>query len=187
MGYPEITLNQVQSKIGLQARELFANLDLSDPKAEESVVQVFRQHLLNIKLNQSHLFDGVSELLTWAKNNDYRMAIATNKPRYLAIKALDETGILEFFEFVEGSDNLPSKPSPEIIVRCLDFLSANRNSVSMIGDRVEDTLAAKAAGIKAYGLIQGPHSAEKHIEAGAEKTFQNFASLLDFFKLGGLK
>jgi len=187
LGFPEVTLNEVQSKIGLQARELFGNLGLSHPKAEESVVQVFRQHLLNLKLDQSHLFDGAFELLMWAKKNEYRMAIATNKPRYLAIKVLEETGILEFFEFVEGSDNLPSKPSPEIIVRCLDFLTLHRNFVCMIGDRVEDTLAAKAAGIKAYGLIQGPHSTEEHIKAGAEKAFRNFESLLEFVKLGGLK
>jgi len=186
LGFPNIDLDQVQLKIGLQASELFSNLDLSGPE-ESSAVEVFRRHLLNLKLDQSHLFDGVPKLLMWGKENEYRMAVATNKPRHLAIKSLEETGILRFFDHVEGSDDLPSKPNPAIINRCLEILTVDRDFACMIGDRVEDTLAARASGIKAYGVIQGPHALEKHIEAGAEKTFQSFHALLDFVELGGLQ
>ena len=185
-GYPDLNLAQIQSKIGLQARELFSDLNLSAPE-EESAIDFFRRHLLSLKLDQSHLFDGVFELLIWARENKIRMAVATNKPRNLALKVLEDTGIAEFFEHVEGSDNLPSKPNPAIITRCLDVLEVERHLVCMIGDRVEDTLAAKKSGVQAFGVIQGPHTSEAHIEAGAEKTFQNFNSLLDFFKLGGLE
>jgi phosphoglycolate phosphatase len=186
-GYPEINLNQVQSKVGLQAKELFSNLGLRDLEEEDSVVHVFRQHLLNLNLDESHLYDGVFDLLKWAKANKFVMTVATNKPHHLAVKALGETKILDFFEYVVGSDNLPSKPDPAIIDQCLDLMKVDRDFACMIGDRVEDTLAAKAAGIKAYGVIQGPHSAERHIEAGAEKTFQSFALLTNFVKLGGLE
>jgi phosphoglycolate phosphatase len=186
LGFPEENLSEVESKIGLQARELFSNLGLSGPE-ESSLVEVFRRHLLNLRLDQSNLFDGVPKLLMWGKENEFRMAVATNKPRHLAIKVLEETGILGFFDHVEGSDNLPSKPNPAIIDRCLEILTVDRDFACMIGDRLEDTLAARASGIKAYGVIQGPHSSEKHIEAGAEKTFQNFHSLLDFVELGGLQ
>jgi len=184
--YPDLSLAHIQSKIGLQARELFSDLTLSAPE-EESAVRLFRQHLLSIELNQSYLFDGVFDLLIWARENKIRMAVATNKPRNLALKVLQDTGIAEFFQHVEGSDNLPSKPHPAIITRCLDVLKVEKHLACMIGDRVEDTLAAKKSGVKAFGVIQGPHTSESHIEAGAEKTFQNFNSLLDFFKLGGLR
>jgi phosphoglycolate phosphatase len=186
LGYSATTLSQVELNIGLHAKELFRNLGLNNHE-EALVIGLFRQNLASIKLDQSNLFDGVFELLTWARDTEFRMAVATNKPRHLATKVLEETGIAKFFEHVEGSDYLPPKPHPAIINRCLDVLKVEKHLVCMVGDRVEDTLAAKASGVKAISVIQGTHTAEAHIGAGAEKTFPNFVSLLDYFKAGGTK
>jgi len=73
-----------------------------------------------------------------------------------------------------------------MINRCLDVLKVDKDLACMIGDRVEDTLAANSSCVKAIGILQGTHTAEKHIEAGAEQTFQDFGLLLEFVKLGGL-
>ena len=185
LGYPDLNINLMKSKIGLPAKELFSDLSLSDYVADSAVI-VFRELLLNLKLEQSDLFEGVFDLLEWAQQHNFKMAVATNKPLNLAIKALKETGIEEFFEHVEGSDNLPSKPNPAMINRCLDVLKVDKDLACMIGDRVEDTLAANSSCVKAIGILQGTHTAEKHIEAGAEQTFQDFGLLLEFVKLGGL-
>jgi len=185
-GFPEVSSRDVLSKIGLEARELFSDLNLSSIEVER-LVQDFRSHLIGLKLDQTHLFKGVIEFLEWACENNFRMAVATNKPKTLAIKVLQDTGIKDFFEFIEGADDLPPKPNPAIIIQNLENLKMVPNEVCMIGDRVEDTLAAKALGVRAYGVIQGPHSSDEHFEAGADKTFANFELILEFAKFGGFK
>jgi phosphoglycolate phosphatase len=74
-------------------------------------------------------------------------------------------------DFVQGTDDFPPKPSPEVIKRVLEIF-ANPPAI-MIGDRVEDLEAASASGIPSIGIAQSAHDEERLILYGASLTYPN--------------
>lgn len=97
----------------------------------------------------SRLYPGTLRTLGHLRVDGYRLGICTNKPTYLAMKLLTALGIGKFFEVVIGGDavRLP-KPHPQHIletIRSLSPESAGTDHVLMVGDAVNDVLAARAA------------------------------------------
>jgi phosphoglycolate phosphatase len=173
----------IKEKIGLPASELFSDLELEEPNLLE-LIKLFRINLSKIKMSDQNLFEGVMELLQYINVCGIRMAVATNKPKRLAIEALSDCRILEFFEDVVGGDNILAKPDPAIINRCLDLLSVKAESALMVGDRIEDIMAANAAGVIAIGVAQGTHSQNEFYDKGAFRSFESISKLSLFLKEG---
>ena len=101
------------------------------------------------------------------------MGVATNKPTALAIQSLIDSGIHDYFDFIVGVDNSPPKPDPAIVLKCLELMSIEPHEAVMVGDRIEDVLAARAAKVLAIGIVQGVHSEENLLMNGAESTFHS--------------
>jgi phosphoglycolate phosphatase len=166
----------VSSKIGLPARELFRDLDLSEADLVHAV-EIFRSKLSMIKLSPRELFQGVSEFLVTIKTLEKFLAVATNKPIKLANQALEDTGIAHHFDYVIGAGSTPPKPDPSIILACLEYLCVEPSEAVMFGDRTEDMQAATKAGVFSIGVTQGPHDTEMLINAGANICFKNFSEI----------
>jgi phosphoglycolate phosphatase len=162
----------IYSKIGLPAKDLFADLDLTESELSNAVT-LFRFHLSNIKLSENDLYGGVPEILQMLAEKGIKLGVATNKPTALAIQSLSDSGIHDYFDFIVGADNSPPKPDPAIVLKCLELMSINQHEAVMIGDRIEDVHAAKAAKVLAIGIAQGPHSEEYLLTNGADITFSS--------------
>jgi phosphoglycolate phosphatase len=83
---------------------------------------------------------------------------------------------------IQGTDNFPPKPSPDVVLKCIESLGTKLNF--MVGDRTEDMIAGKLAGCTTVGLEQGSHDKKKLINAGADFVFsgiQEFSAELDSF------
>ena len=174
----------VESKIGLPAKELFGDLNLEEAEALRAVI-LFRSNLIELRLNQSDLYEGVPEFLDSLHENGVSLAVVTNKPTNLAIQVLEDTGIRRYFDFVIGADNLLPKPSPEMILKCLALKSIQPKEAVMVGDRIEDVLAAKSAGVFAVGIGQGIHTEDELLNSGAQATFQSISEFHEWIKSGG--
>ena len=166
----------IYSKIGLPAKDLFEDLDLSESELSNAV-KLFRYNLSRIKLSKDDLFSGVLDILELLTQKGIKLGVATNKPTALAIQSLSDSGIHNYFDFVVGADNHPPKPDPAIILKCLDLMLIEPDEAVMIGDRIEDVLAAKAAKVLPIGIAQGAHSEEHLMNSGADRTFQNISLL----------
>lgn len=162
------------SKIGLPAKELFSDLNLNDFEAE-SLVSHFRNLLRELVLSRHDVFSEVPELLGFLKNKGIKIAIATNKPSNLANTALETTGLSQYIDYVVGGETLEPKPNPAIVLECLRVLKHKPENSLMVGDRREDMLAACAAGVKAFGLLQGVHNYSELISAGAQQVFTSIS------------
>ena len=167
---PSANMKYLHSVIGLPAEYLFGDLSLQDNEIV-SAVKSFRMYLENLKLDASSLFESSTDLLYSLRTKGIRLAVATNKPSHLATKALLDSGILGYFDFIVGAEDLPHKPSPAILNRAIDLLKSNPQVALMVGDRSEDIHAAKAAGVHSFGIAQGPHSSAELLNAGAERVF----------------
>lgn len=165
------------ARIGLMAEVLFEDLNLPDTTLF-SMVNAFRAHLKSIMLSPQNLILDVSLLLSLLSGRGFHLAIATNKPTELAEKALNETGIRQYFDCIVGIDGLVAKPDPSILFECLRLLASEPSSAVMVGDRPEDMIAADRAGVFGIGIAQGFHSESELVAAGARVTFRDIRGFL---------
>jgi phosphoglycolate phosphatase len=173
----------LKSKIGLPAKELFSDLSLSRTESD-TAVKSFRTHLRAIRLEPSDAFSKSFELLDFLKVKGMKLAIATNKPTDLAKIALKETELLPFFDLVVGGEKLSPKPNPATVAKCLLHLNQAPSRAVMIGDRLEDMLAASAVNVSAYGVLQGIHNEVELRNAGAKQIFLSISHLFRKLKEG---
>jgi phosphoglycolate phosphatase len=122
----------------------------------------------------------------------FKLAIATTKPSHIANLVVNNSSLARFGFYVQGTDDFLPKPNPDVILKCLRYY--DDHEAIMVGDRVEDILAAKGAGIPSIGLASSGHSIKDLGDAGAHRVFKSMnefseeiaflENLEDFFGLG---
>lgn len=162
--------------IGLPARNLFIDLNLLESE-EKNFALKFREYLSKLIKTDNKLFKGAVEFLQKSKDSNIFIGIATTKPSALAHLVVENSKISYLVDHVQGTDNFQAKPDPTVILRCLEELKTDK--AIMFGDRIEDMIAGKRAGIKSIGISQGFHSHEKLHTSGADLVVDNFVTLLD--------
>lgn len=171
MGFPILAETSLSALIGLSAKELVRDLRL--PESEESeLVRVFREELALEILRENPMFTGAREFVEMATALGIKIGVATSKPSYLARHVVQNSGISTLVDFVQGTDQFSAKPDPSVITYCLKELGLA--SALMFGDRVEDMVAACAAGVIGIGISQTVHTERELFEAGATLVFPSF-------------
>lgn len=132
--------------ISLGGEDLIKNaLELHEQDDVLHFLNLFRSRYYELPTPRESIFDGVVNCLEYLRAHDYRLAICTNKPKRLAEKVLNETGLKFFFEFVNAGGDLPTKkPSKENAQACLDYFGLKAPTAVLIGDSLVDQQLAKA-------------------------------------------
>lgn len=139
----------VYKSVGLPIKKLFSDyLDVSE--LDEAVIE-FRSHLALNGEQRTKLKPSALDLLEKLKANDFNIVLITNKQSNLAKIVLSQQGLLGFFDLVVGSDMGQPKPSPEMINYALKNFPEHEFCV-MVGDRVEDIIASRDAGVSSIFL-----------------------------------
>jgi phosphoglycolate phosphatase len=162
--------------VGLPPALFFSDLNIDESEIEV-LVRNFRSTLEQTQFTSLDIYPYARDLILFLKEKDYFLGIATNKPTQNAKNLLEKVGLLEFFTYVQGSDHLSPKPSPQIIDRVLASIPST--FAVMVGDRIEDIEAARSAGIPSIGVSQTAHNQADLARAGAGLTF---SSIKDLFK-----
>ena len=178
-GYSTLDGLLASSLIGLPATELVADLNLINSESEKLIIR-FRELLLDAIQISNHVFPGVLDFLNESRERGILLGVATSKPDHIAQKVVENSELNGYFFHVQGTENFPGKPNPEVIKRVLE--ASGSNTAIMFGDRVEDIFAASAAGIGCVGIAQGPHSKEQLDAAGAFRTYSDFNEANEIFK-----
>jgi phosphoglycolate phosphatase len=111
---------------------------------------IYRSHCLD----ETTLYPGVAETLKRIEGR--RLAVATNKPGYIARQIMVGLGIASYFPLVVGGEDVVNpKPDPEILEITLKRLGADRNSTMIIGDSYCDIESGRAAGIATCAVAYG--------------------------------
>lgn len=177
LGYGKSPSGQIFEKLGQPVYELFSDLGLG-PNLQEQMTSLFRS-CLNKEIEASNLcFPNVIELLSLMRANEIKIAIATSKQTLMAEKVVKNSLLDGNIDHVQGTDGFAPKPNPKVIQMCLDKFPGCQGI--MIGDRTEDILAAKNAGITSIGIAQSAHSESKLLKAGAVQSFRNITQLLEW-------
>jgi phosphoglycolate phosphatase len=177
LGYGKSPSGQIFQKLGQPVYELFIDLQIS-PTLQEQLVSTFRDYL-NREIEVANVcFPNVVELVSLIRASKIKIAIATSKQTLMAEKVVSHSLLMGNIDHVQGTDGFAPKPNPKVIQLCLEKFPGKQ--AIMIGDRTEDILAAKNAGIPSLGIAQSAHSASDLQRAGAIFSFQNISSFYEW-------
>ena len=106
------------------------------------------------------LFDGVIEGLARMRAEGLRLAVVTNKASRFVLPHLVRAGIADYFDVLVGGDDARAKkPDPAPLLLVAERLGIAPSRLMMVGDSVNDTEAARAAGcpvlVVPYGYNEG--------------------------------
>lgn len=120
----------------------------------------YQHHYQRINGKYANVYDGVVEGLVRLQASGLKLACLTNKPLAFARTLLEQKGLAPFFQVCFGGDSFDrKKPDPLPLLRTCDALGEAPSRVLVIGDSVNDALAARAAGCEVvlvqYGYNHG--------------------------------
>lgn len=132
--------------IGLHLHECFSQVfpDFTLEQRDKLIADYRSNYLGRGHLN-TRIYAGVPEGLAQL---GARKSTATTKGTPTTRAILDQFGLLQYFEQVQGTDGFPCKPAPDVILTALAALDAKPEDCLMVGDSVADVTAARAAGVK---------------------------------------
>lgn len=118
---------------------------------------------------------GVMEILTFLKENGYKIGLASSTSRHGVLGHVNRAGIAEFFEVIVGGDMVEhSKPKPDIYLLACEQLGVKPENAIAIEDSPNGIRSAYAAGLKAV-MVPDMIAPSPEIEA---LLYRKFDSLL---------
>lgn len=102
------------------------------------------------------IYPGVIEGLDAMRARGFPLACVTNKSERFTLPLLDYMKISHYFVTVVAGDTLPQrKPDPAPLLHACKIMNVAPNEMLMIGDSLNDTQAARAAGCPVFCVGYG--------------------------------
>jgi HAD superfamily hydrolase (TIGR01509 family) len=104
--------------------------------------------MVNERIKTVPLYADAKEVIIELKKRGKKLALVTTSKKESYEEALKLHGLTEKFDVILDADSVTEhKPSPEIILKALEGLSAEKASALMLGDSQRDIQAANNAGV----------------------------------------
>ncbi len=104
----------------------------------------------------SHLYDGMAEILELCEKNNIRWGVITNKPIELSKSLLQGLNLFERCSILLGGDSLPvRKPDPAPLLHSCMVMSLAPSECLYVGDHERDIIAGNAAGMDTAAALWG--------------------------------
>ncbi len=127
---------------------------------------------------------GVDMLLPRFLTAGYRLAVATTKYKVHTEGIVRKLGWESYFTALASGDEVGRvKPAPDIVELALKRLNADPGDTVMIGDTINDIIAARAAGITRIIAVQSPFGNDNIAAYKPDLMITEFADLTEVFKL----
>ncbi len=135
-GAPAVTFEFLRSYIGKHLCEEFAYIfPAYTPEQIDALVQEYRAVYPARGHKLTRMYPGVTETLSALGG---RKAIATTKGSASTRLILEQFGLIQYFDHVQGTDGFPYKPAPDVILNALAALGAHPADALMVGDSAPD-------------------------------------------------
>ena len=154
-----------------------------DAALYDHALPIFEKHYTELLL-QSRVFDGVIEGLDAMKAAGFRLGCITNKVERYTTPLLAGIGLANYFEIVLAGDTLPEKkPHPMPLLYAAKFFDVPVEQLLLIGDSLNDTLAARAAQCPVFCVPYGYNHGEPVETLDLDAVIANLAAALPLIKL----
>ncbi|MBO5955871.1 MAG: HAD hydrolase-like protein [Clostridia bacterium] len=153
-----------------------------DEELTAKAIEKYRERYIVTGIFENAPYDGIAELLKELVDNGFRLAVATTKPEYMALKVTDHYDLTSYFETVSGA--IGENDTKEAVIRrvCerMNIPESEWNSILMVGDRKFDVIGAHDCGIKCCGVRYGFAPEGECEECGADYIVTDVADLKKF-------
>ena len=122
----------------------------------EPLIARYRHHFL-AQDRAIPLFEGAHETIAELHGTGYWLGVATGKSRMGLDRALESTGMKQYFHAVRTADQTFSKPNPAMLLELMDELAVSAGRMLMIGDTTHDIQMAQNAGVAVVAIGHGAH------------------------------
>jgi phosphoglycolate phosphatase len=185
LGRDPIPETQVRSAVGTPLASIFgALLGSSDTNLIDRAVRAYRVRFDRVGIFENSLYPGITEALDVFHRFGYPLQVVTVKPAIAARRVIAHFGIDHYFAAVQG---------PELADRTcskVDLLRAAVNGVDrlqsvMIGDRVDDIIAARENGVRAVAVAWGYSGASELEDAKPDFVAKTVPDLVTWVQAAG--
>lgn len=157
LGLPVPSSQRARYVIGLGLKDALRYVLPDLPEAEyPRLLDRYRVQFLQ-RDGGTTLFPGAAEMIRDLHADGFLLAVATGKSRRGLDRALEETGLGDFFDTTRCADEGFSKPHPGMLEAVMDALVTPPAATVMIGDTTHDLEMANAAGVAAVAVTYGAH------------------------------
>jgi phosphoglycolate phosphatase len=151
---------------------------LEEPEASRLFDRFIEVYLGRIA-EESRPFPGVIEALDRLQAEGAVLAVCTNKRTDLSLAVMGALQLTDRFRAIVGPDQAPrAKPDASHLLRTIDLAGGDRRRALMVGDSVNDVLAAKNAEIPvvvvSFGYTDVPPA-----DLGGDALIDRFDELFD--------
>lgn len=186
-GIDEPDLDKLTPFIGPPLKSSFMEFYQMSEEDALKAVEKYRERFNHIGLFENAIFPGISEMLSELKAQGAKLSIASSKPTCLVERILDHFNIMQYFDYVVGSelDGTRSKKE-EVVEEALRLMvpETDRHLVAMVGDRKFDIEGAKAFGLVGVGVSFGYAEENELEDAGADYIVDTVSELSELLMRG---
>ena len=148
-----VSFDFLKGYIGLHLRAMFQDIFPHSSDAEyEALFAQYRANYHARGHQSTRVFPGVAEGLAALGG---RKSTATTKGTPTTRLVLEQFGLLQYFDHVQGTDGFPAKPAPDVIFTALAALNARPEDCLFVGDSCADMEAGRRAGVKTCAVLYG--------------------------------
>jgi phosphoglycolate phosphatase len=130
-----------------------------EPERHERLALAYKHAFWSYRTEKSFPeapFEGALDVLRRLHaRDDVLIGIATGKSQRGVRHIIDQFGLEGIFATIQTSDDAPSKPHPEMILKAMREVGAHAADTVMIGDAVFDIEMAYAAGVRPIAVSWG--------------------------------
>lgn len=160
-------------------RRTFASKGIDD---EDIIREAWQDYVNEYNTDSMYLtvaYDGIPELLKSLKERGILLGVLSNK-QDSSTQQIVEKMFPGVFDIIRGerSDSVPMKPAPDALLLMMKEMGVKTDEVLFIGDTPVDMKTAKAAGVKAVGVLWGFRTRLELVESGADVLFDKAADIL---------
>lgn len=179
LGMSPVGLEKIKSFIGngisnLVRRALTGEMSgKPDEALFARALPVFEKHYDEVLYRETHPYPGIMEGLKALRDAGFPLACITNKAERFTLPLLEAMGMRGYFELILSGDSLPrKKPDPLPLRYAAIYYEIEPKDLLLVGDSLNDSLAARAAGcpvvLLPYGYNGGKDVREQDCDAVIE-------------------
>lgn len=163
--------------IGLGLREALQELFGEITEHQQQQLALRYGHYYHAQEHDVPLFAGVAAAIPALSERGIQLGVATGKGRAGLDRALERSGIGQYFSATRCVDECASKPHPQMILELMQQLDVAPERTLMIGDTSFDLQMAQNAGVASLGVTYGAHPLDRLLPHAPLAHFDNFTAL----------
>ncbi|WP_354669045.1 HAD family hydrolase [Rhizobium sp. SSA_523] len=156
-----VTFDDLTHLVGQGARVMIRRaFNLRDVPVDDADVERLLSHFLDHYLahmpGKSQAYEGLLDCFDRLEAAGMRLAVCTNKLEQLALPLLERLRLTQRFAAITGGDTFPvRKPDARHLLGTIERAGGDPLRSILVGDSVNDIMAAKNAGVGSVGVTFG--------------------------------